>query len=450
MNQDFVNSSKDRGRRILFGLRRLLKGKFFRNVMTVASGAAAAQAITVLFSPAIARLYGPEHFGALGVFLSMASILNPMATMGYASALVLPAEDGDARRLMKLSLSIAAVIAAALLAVLAVAREPIAGALQAPLLEPFLLFLPAMVLATGFSQVLSQWCIRKKQFQVKAKVSVIAAFLMNGGKTGAGFFFPFTGTLVMATVIGTALRGILLMRYSDFQWKKTVRSAAKQTRRSLWNTKLAKEYADFPKYFTPRRVIDSTSNNLPLLALTALFGPAEAGFYAMGRRVLQMPAQLVGTAVSDVVYPRMAEAYRRGEHMTKLLFKATLGLLAAGVLPFGAVMFFGPAIFGFVLGEEWFTAGEYARWLSLWAYSRLLLRPTARTLQVLGQQHLQLLFSVLSILLGIGGLAVGGILFDSDILAIALFSVTGAALALLLMAVTLWRCRSHDRGQQKT
>jgi IS5 family transposase len=71
-------------------------------VAVVASGTAGAQAITMGFSPVITRLYGPEAFGLLGVFMAMVQVLVPAAALTYPIAIVLPKEDRDARVLARL------------------------------------------------------------------------------------------------------------------------------------------------------------------------------------------------------------------------------------------------------------------------------------------------------------------------------------------------------------
>ena len=52
----------------------LLKSSFVRNVALIIGGSVIAQVITIAFSSIIRRLYGPETFGILGVFLSVTTI----------------------------------------------------------------------------------------------------------------------------------------------------------------------------------------------------------------------------------------------------------------------------------------------------------------------------------------------------------------------------------------
>jgi len=87
--------------------KRLLSSRFAKNVALVATGTAGAQAITMAFSPAITRLYGPEAFGLLGTFTATLAIVTPIAALTYPIAIVLPKKDDDARGIAKLSVLLA-------------------------------------------------------------------------------------------------------------------------------------------------------------------------------------------------------------------------------------------------------------------------------------------------------------------------------------------------------
>ena len=76
----------------------------------IAGGTVIAQIVTIAFSPIITRLYGPEAFGILGVFLSVVTILSTVSSLCYVHAVVLPKEDADGLRILYLSLKIAAII----------------------------------------------------------------------------------------------------------------------------------------------------------------------------------------------------------------------------------------------------------------------------------------------------------------------------------------------------
>jgi O-antigen/teichoic acid export membrane protein len=107
--------------------------------MVVIGGTATAQAITVAFSPIITRLYGPDAFGVLGVFSSLISILTPIAALCYPHAIVLPPEDEDGLRLVRLAVLIAAGMTVLMAAIIIPCRSRIASLLGLESVASYLL-----------------------------------------------------------------------------------------------------------------------------------------------------------------------------------------------------------------------------------------------------------------------------------------------------------------------
>jgi O-antigen/teichoic acid export membrane protein len=200
---------------------------------------------------------------------------------------------------------------------------------------------------------------------------------------------------------------------------------------------LAWRYRDFAYYRSPQIVLNAASQSMPVLMLASFFGPAVAGFYTLGKMVLGLPTALIGQSVASVFYPRINDAVNRGENSYKLLLKATSVLAVVGLAPFGVVVFFGPWLFSFVFGEEWRTAGVYAQWLALWSYFGFMNRPSVGAIPVLSLQGFFLAYEVVS--LGLRGvfLAVGFMVFESALVAVALFSGVSSALNLCLIVATL-------------
>src|SRR3990172_2772668 len=70
----------------------LPRGGFARSVAVLAGGTTLAQVISILVSPALTRLYTPEDFGALAVYISILSMLLVVASWSYELAIALPEE----------------------------------------------------------------------------------------------------------------------------------------------------------------------------------------------------------------------------------------------------------------------------------------------------------------------------------------------------------------------
>mgnify|MGYP000907003569 FL=1 len=419
----------------------ILKKPFVRNVTIVASGTAAAQAITMAFSPLITRIYGAEAFGLLGVFNALVSVVTPIAALTYPIAIVLPQEDTEAKGLVKLSSLIAFVVFIIVSIVLLIGGKSLLAMLDSEAIAPYVMLVPLSVFFTAFVQIAQQWLIRKKLFGISAKVAMLQSFLLNIAKTGIGLIKPVGAVLVILSTLGYGLHSLLLW----FGIKKSgelAHSVTNKEKSKISLKNLAWKYYDFPLYRAPQGFLNAISQGLPVLMLASFFGSAAAGFYSIGRTVLAMPSTLVGQAVGDVFYPRITEAFHRGEDLTRLILKATIALAVVGFLPFAVIVAFGPQVFSFVFGGEWVKAGEYARWMALWLFFSFLNRPSVVAIATLSIQRFFLIFEIVTMMTRVAGLALGFLIFKDDVMATMLFSLSGMLLNIYLIFKTLKYAKS--------
>lgn len=424
-------------------LKKISKNKFIRNVIMVATGTAGAQLLKISLTPIITRIYGPEAFGILGVFLSIIIIMSPIAAMTYPNSIVLPKLDRDAKGIAQLSLYITLIFALIVLFIILIFNNLIIKLFGLRSIAPYLYLIPFAMLFSGFSQVMDQWIIRTKQFSLKARATFLSTLILDGSKIGVGIVYPWGSILIIIATLGQILNGLIIfigIRSPKKKMQKRVRGPIEiETIKSL-----AKKYKEFPIYRAPQLFINSVTQGVPILMLSSLFGPAAAGFYSLGRQVLNVPSQLLGNSVGDVFYPRISEAANNGENLSSLIRKATLYLGLAGVLPYGIVFLFGPTLFGMVFGEEWIGAGEYARWITLWIFFMFINQPSVRALQVMSAQAFHLRFTVISLLIRLAFLGAGYFIYSSDLVAIALFSISGGILSFSLVIITLRISRQFD------
>lgn len=420
-------------------LYRLSRSRFLRNVAAVATGTAAAQAVTVACAPLIARQYGPAAFGVLGSFTALLGVIGPIAALSYPIAIVLPARESDARGLAWLSVAIALTSSVLVELAVFVVGGPLVRLLHLEAIEPFLPWLgPAMFLAACL-QVVEQRRIRTKQFTLTARVAVLQSLLMNGAKAVAGFVQPLAATLVVLATLGNGLYATMLasgMRGSLFR-----RAGPGQT--SL--RELACRHRDFALYRAPQIGLNAAAQGLPVVMLASLFGTSAAGFYTLARTVLSMPFRLIGKAVSDVFYPRFTEAARHGADLRRLLLKGTGLLAVAGIVPFGLVAVSGPSLFRWVFGAAWAPTGEYARWLAIWLFFGFLNRPSVAAIATLSLQGFYLVYEIGSVVLRAAAIYAGFAWFHSDVAAVAGFSLAGAVLNATLISATL-ACSGGSRA----
>ena len=74
----------------------------WKHILTLISGSGLAQVVTLLSLPILTRLYQPEEFGILAVFLAALAVMTVAINGGYDMALMLPEKDEEARKILLL------------------------------------------------------------------------------------------------------------------------------------------------------------------------------------------------------------------------------------------------------------------------------------------------------------------------------------------------------------
>jgi O-antigen/teichoic acid export membrane protein len=424
-------------------LRGFLAHPFIRSVTVLISGTAAAQLVTIAFSPLITRLYGPEVFGTLGIFLAIVAFITPLANLAYAYAIVLPASDDEAHALFRLSIYIGMAVAGLSALIFASFHQKISELIGFTSASELLFLVPFIVLLSASREPLYHWLLRKKQFGVISRIVVVVAVLGNIAKTATGLVLTTAPVLLILTTLANVTEVFLLWLGArrTLPTGKATGSPDQEPAESVTLQHAAYRYRDFPLFRAPNDWLNVVSNSIPSLMLAALLGPAAAGFYLLARRVVGLPIGVIAGAVGTVFLPRVAEASHKSEPLRPLLLKGTLGLAFVGLIPFGIVILAGPWLFSFVFGAQWAPTGYYARWLAIWFYCAFAAVPSLQVVAILGLQGHFLLYEIAVVTLRVASLAAGALIWQSDIVAIALYSIVGA---LVNIAQIVWCVLSCD------
>lgn len=410
-------------------LKRLFKGSFFKNIAVLMSGTAIAQGLAFAAAPILSRLYTPESFGLFGLFTAACSILTVIASAKYELAILLPKQDKDAANLLWLSIGIVSIVSICSFFIILIFRSNIAELLGSPALAPLLWWVPATILFSGLYNAFNYWTTRRKQFKRLSISRVIKTTGREGTQLGIGFASNLQGGgLVFGHVIGEACSAGALITQTYREDSLLIKQSFNRHRMYL----LAKKHQDFPKYNAPQTFLNSISQNVPAILLAFFFNPAVVGFYWFVHRILFAPNQLIGNSIRQVFYQRVNEKVQEGQNILNIYLKTTLSLAFVGGIPFIVLILFGPTLFSFIFGTEWFEAGRYSQWLCLWWFAGFINPPSVMMIPILGIQRFQLYYEIILAILRVIAISIGGIL-NNEILSIALFSIIGFILNIYLV-----------------
>lgn len=418
-----------------------LRGRFARDVGTLSLGATMAHVLALLATPLLSRLFSPDAFGVLALFTALAVILGTVATLRYELPVVLARTTGIAAVLVALCVVIATIVAV-LSGMVVLAFGPALAAMGGvPELASLLAFVPLYVLAIGILNALTQWAIRQRRFGTVARTPVLHFGTMILVQLGAGVLAWDATGLVLGFVVGqfmaTAVLTITLIR-SDWDLLRP------QGRFLRLAPSVLKRYRRFPQYGAPQNLVNAVSQHIPHFILTVFFGPATVGLYWLAVRVLNAPGVLVGRAVRQVFYQRLARIHNERGDVLSPIVRVTLVLFAIGGAAFLPVILAGPWLFELVFGEVWRVAGEYARWVSLWSLAGLANIPSGCGIQVLGMQREFLIWEVVLLASRVGTLVLLSLLGE-PVYAVAGYACVGAIFNLGLIGYVMRRaarCRT--------
>ncbi len=345
--------------------------------LTLLAGGALAQLMPLLLWPLIARFFSPSAMGVFTQFSTVAAALAVAACLRYDWALPLVRKEQEAHALLALAWRIG--LAATLLCV------PIGWGLHSAGLLPLPGLLPLAVGSSAFLQLLMMWANRARRFQAMALSRVVQWGGAALGQLALGFLLwrssgdailgaEAAWTLIVAPMAAQALAACWLLRPPPAGGWHTVLRPASETLRRAMRT-VAHRYRDFPLVNTPHAFLGTLQDAMAVGLLVALTGEPSAGFWGLALRYLKAPSTLIGAAVSQALYPRLASSE---PVVARRMVRQLMGLLGLLGLAFmGLLLLAGPWLFSTVFGADWREAGELARALSPYIAAHFVAAPLA-------------------------------------------------------------------------
>lgn len=321
-----------------------------RPTLTLLAGGVAAQALPLLLGPWLTRLYSPAEFGQYHLFAAVAANLGVVACARYEFALPIAADDREAGLLRALALRVLG--AAVLLSALAALLWQAAGG------QRWVAWLPVAVGALGALSLATLLATRAERFGRLA----LARVLQHGG----GAVLQALAGLAQAGVHGLAVAPVAaaLAALAALGLARPDRQASPRWRELL---AVARRHRDFPLLNTPHAFLGAVQDTLTMALIAATVGAEGAGAWGLAMRYLKAPATLIGGALSQALYPRLAAGGSGVSAEGRTLVRRamlTLGLLIAPLVL--ALWLWAPAAFAWAFGDAWREAGELARALALY------------------------------------------------------------------------------------
>lgn len=370
--------------------KKLEKNGLLKNITLIAGGTALAQVLSIIFSPIITRIYPPEQYGILTAYSAVLGLLAISASFDYQKAIPIAEDENEAINLFALSLCFLLLVAIVLSLLLAIFSNSFLDLLDSKVLSSYKYLIPIGVLFTGTYNIALQWGFRDRNYKVITRTKISQSITSNATKVILGLIKSGPIGLILGVILGESA-GITSL-VSPIIKKKNLKAEMNFQRLK----QVLIKYKNFPLYSAPSNYVYTAGNNLPTVFLLSFFGTSVAGLFGLANSMTSLPMNLIGNSVSQVFYSEAASIGKKDPAKIKSLAVRLIRKIAViALIPFLALLIFGPWLFSFVFGSEWYDAGVYSQILSFMVYFHFIIYPIGRILEIFERQREGLLLNII-------------------------------------------------------
>ncbi len=416
------------------------KSEFRRNVLTLMTGATIAQAISITISPILTRIYTPEDFGVLALYVAMVSIFASIGGGRYDYAIILPEKEEEAVNVFALSFVILVLFSMVLLLVVILFNEEITSLFKSDEIGFWLYFIPISVFFTALFNFLTFYNNRDKNYKDIAMATVIKSFILVTVQLIIGFIKGGVVGLISGQIVSTFFANMKLL-------KNIIQTEFFLSKISIDKMILvAKKYKKFPKYQMPNAILNTFSSHIPIFIFSSFFLTSIVGFYSLATRILFAPLMIISSANSKVYNQSVTEIYNRNGDSYTFTISFLISLLKKIIVPFVLIVLFAPQLFSFIFGEVWREAGIYTQILSPYILLNVMVSSVAFIAFLLQQQKKSLILSIIHTLLSLIAIFIG-IYFDNIYISLALYMFVSSMILIynLVWMLTILKKDVYDK-----
>jgi len=418
-----------------------------RNFMKLFSGTMVAQGMSLLLAPVLSRLFTPEDFGLVALYLGILSVLSVITTAKYEQAIMLPRHEMDAVRICWLVMGITTLVSLATCLIVVLFNKPLALLSGNPGISPWLYVLPLSLFLHGLTQTATFFANRRKRFGLMAAATVAQYTLLNAVRVAAGWVQSSYNGLISGQLAGQAIAAAYMSAgvYKDIRQTGNGRTIINHRISMEGIMQQARIYIGYPKFNMPLNFTNNLSGSLPIFMLTWGFSPAIAGLYAFGYTFVFRPIGLFSQSTLQVLSQKIISDHHHGIAVYPALRKLAGRLLLAAILPATVLTIAAPALFAFAFSEEYRMAGTFLQYLSPYLVMVFVTSPLAFVPELFFRQKKAMAIDMVYLLLRFAALAMG-IYLKNVYLAMALF---GAFSTLVVSYNLYWYLSLARQGDNK-
>ena len=374
----------------------LSQSKTVQHAAVLISGKAGVHIVALLSQPLLARLYSPAQFGEFAFFNSIMAIIFISASGRFEAGIVLTKKAEQAGRLFQLSQYALILYTLATVIALFLIPENLKQWLFEKGFTPFyLLSVPAMVLFTGYWQIVNNWLIRFQKFSlISLSLFIQRIVILLAALTAYYLHIPGNG-LIFSVFIGFGTIFILSVLFKSPPFSATFRSLKHY----------AYHFRDFPIFSVPTLFLNLLMIHLPILWITFFHSKENAGAFSLAYTLVSVPVHFLHISLGQIFFQRLAQTKKFLQYDFIIKYcKLFVFFLFPAVL---VATFFGEQLCMILLGDKWSETGKMVSIIALLMLIQGLSGLFMHVIEVMRKQKFGMILQVIHLILWIIAFSTG-------------------------------------------
>jgi O-antigen/teichoic acid export membrane protein len=329
--------------------------ELFSNILTLVFGTFLAQMIPILLQSVLRRIYSPEDFGAIAIFISITGIFVVVSTLRYEMAINIPKKKSEAINIFFLTIIISLTVNIILLLLVIFFKNSIASFINLSSEYSYILyFSPVSIFLFSTYQAINYYLAREKAFRA-ISVNKVSRRVFEGAAQASFGILRNPHGLLFGDIIGHFVQNIagwfqILRRgfsFRLFSFKKQLY--------------LAKVYKEFPIINLLPTFFNSICLNMVVILLSMFYNEETVGYFDLTRLVLGVPAAMLTLSISQVLLQSISQKRHMHESIKSDIKRLIIFLSILGLVLCIVIFAIAPWAFQIYAGELYRISGQYAQ-----------------------------------------------------------------------------------------
>jgi O-antigen/teichoic acid export membrane protein len=365
---------------------------FLRNVGILLSSNLFGSLINFLAAPILARLYTPEDFGILALFLSISTIAGMTTTLKWENIIFI--ESNEISNIF--NLTIVSILIVQLFSIVIYTVLWVKGFLITD--YTWIILLTVYVASLGLYYLFRSYHSYNGNYKLLSIGYVLKILISNSFMLSLGITkFSCYDFLIYGTIVGQVFE----TSYLGYHIKQ---SDIKLNLFDISTRKLAKRFRKFPLYTLSGELVGNINSQVPIFFLNNYFNPVVTGYYSLIQRIFSIPLKLFTSSTAEAFRREAAIEFKKNGSFRKLAVKTFISLFLLGLIPFFVLLFGSDILIPIVFGNQWIDAIPYVKVMVFLFLMQFSVSPISYGLYIAEKQEVDFLWQFLLLTVCLSGL----------------------------------------------